>query len=149
MRFRAPQGRYRSLPGVLIALAAVICAGSSRAEAGCSHYVFAGRDGGGPSPRLEILDLDSAASSVPVAAQTPARPKPCSGAFCTGKPAIPAPVPAASAPSRVEQWGELMAPLPPISTVGRTWIDRECFVHAVVEGPSIERPPRFSRPTLS
>lgn len=142
MRRQSSQRGYRSLSGVLIALAAVVCAGASRAEAACSHYVLVGKDARAASLQLEILSRNSSALSTHQTAGVPARPKPCSGALCSGKPAVPVPIPAASGTTRVDQWGELMPPPPRLPLEVGIAPDRDCFVRALVEGPTLERPPR-------
>jgi hypothetical protein len=58
------------------------------AEAGCSHIVTSRADRHESSAVAESLMHILAASSDPL--PEPSRPRPCSGAFCTGEPAVPA-----------------------------------------------------------
>lgn len=139
MRSRPSQRGCSPLSGVAIALLAAFCAAPSRAEAGCSHYVVAGQHADEPLLRLDIFNPSTAAA---VAAEAPVRPKPCTGALCSGKPAVPLPVPITASVSRAEQWGEMMPPSSLPTTGGRLLTVAEPIVRAVIEEPSIERPPR-------
>jgi hypothetical protein len=58
------------------------------AEAGCSHLVASWADRYESSALSESLMHDLATSSDPL--PEPSRPHPCSGAFCSGQPAVPA-----------------------------------------------------------
>lgn len=141
MRSQPSQRRLRCLSGVLLALAAA-CAVPSKAEAGCSHYVIAGKSSEYALTQLDLFDRDSA--PTPVAVETPVPSKPCSGAFCSGKPAVPIPIPVPVTPgtTRVEQWGEVLPP-PALLAVAHQFLARsERLVRPVLEGPSIDRPPR-------
>ncbi|WP_165223520.1 hypothetical protein [Aquisphaera insulae] len=123
-----------------MALALVLCAWTSHARAGCSHYVVANADPGPISLRADLFDL---AGVVDLPSQVPARPKPCSGAFCSGKPAVPVPMSAPIVPSRP---GDAVVPrrpaLPAANGPGQLLASAEEIVRGVREGPSIERPPR-------
>jgi len=146
MRSQPSQRRFRCLSGVLLALAAV-CAVPSKAEAGCSHYVVAGKSTEHALTQLDLFDRDSA--PTPVAAETPVPSKPCSGALCSGKPAVPMPVPVTPGTTRVEQWGEVLPP-PALLAVAHQFLAHfERLVRPVLEGPSIDRPPRPCAVALS
>ncbi|MDR3634434.1 MAG: hypothetical protein P4L84_11565 [Isosphaeraceae bacterium] len=144
MRLRPSQRGVATLSGVLIALVWVVCANPSKAEAGCSHYAVAGKNLNLLSVRLDILDRHPAVATESVPVETPARPKRCSGALCSGKPAVPLPVPVAPSATRVEQWGNIELPPPLEPADGRVAAHTEHFVHAILDGPSIDRPPRPS-----
>lgn len=144
MRLRLSQRGFRTLPSVLVALAVVACAAPSRAQAGCAHYVVSGKAPAHSLGNLEIFDHPAAPQASPADDQLPPRPKPCSGALCSGKPAAPVPAPVATGTLRVDQWVDLMAPPPLEPGFGRALAHRERLVRPVVEGASIERPPRLS-----
>jgi hypothetical protein len=144
MRSRLAQRGFRTLPSVLIALAVVAGAAPSRTLAGCAHYVVSANTSTQSLNQLEILDQGTALHAVALKSQLPARPRPCSGALCSGKPAVPVPPPGVAGSLRVEQWGDLLAPRPLEPGPARALAHREGIVHPLVEGSSIERPPRFS-----
>jgi hypothetical protein len=58
------------------------------AEAGCSHLITSRADRRESSALAGSLMHDLATSSDPL--PEPSRPRPCSGAFCSGEPAVPA-----------------------------------------------------------
>lgn len=138
MRLRCARRGNRNALGTSIALAALLCAWPSKADAGCSHYVVANSLSERPAYRVRALEIEGA---VDVSSEVPARRKPCSGASCSGKPAVPismsievsrpvkAVVPRPTAPPDPCVKGQLLAYAERIS-------------RAVIEGPSILRPPR-------
>jgi hypothetical protein len=144
MRLRPANCDFRAAAGASIALAVLVCAWPSRADAGCSHYVVAKNDAGQIAMGLPIFDLVGGGGLVgggEVSGEAPARPKPCSGALCSGKPAVPVPVPIA-----VFRPVEAVVPRPPAPPAPRPTVQllayTERIVRAVIERPSIERPPR-------
>lgn len=145
MRSQPSQRRFRCLSGVLLALVAV-CAVPSRVEAGCSHYVIAGKSPEKALAQLDILGRNAVptSTSAAVPADTSVPSKPCSGALCSGKPAAPIPVPVAPGTNQVEQWGEMLPPPALLTVSDQLLAHSERPVRPVLEGPSIDRPPRSS-----
>jgi hypothetical protein len=137
MRLRPDQRGFGTAAGTLIALAVLLCAWPSKADAGCSHYAVANTYSG--SGQLDIFEHEG---EINVSSEAPAPPKPCSGALCSGKPAVPVPVPIAVGTTRADQWGLVDPRLPAPSELSRLFAYAERIVRAVIEGPSIERPPR-------
>ncbi len=129
---------FRTAAGTSIALAVLLCAWPSKADAGCSRYVVAKNDSGRLANWLHSYELGGGGS---VLSEAPADPKPCSGALCSGKPAVPVPVPIA-----VLRPVEAVVPRPPATpaarATGQLLAYAERIVRAVIEGPSIRRPPR-------
>ncbi len=79
-------------------LASWLCAPST-AKAGCSaHYISLQS-----SSSLELELLESIRMVDPPLKTTSQLPKPCTGAFCSGNPATPAPVSQPLAPNASEQ----------------------------------------------
>jgi hypothetical protein len=134
----------RTLAGVFVALLVSAVLAPSRTEAGCSHYVTSGNS----HVRMPISQLDvlnsTGSPSIPTETQPPFPPRPCSGALCSGKPAVPAPVPAVSTETYGEQWGELLSPSAALDVQGR-WLERaETLLQSILRGRPIDRPPRAS-----
>ncbi|MGC8641723.1 MAG: hypothetical protein ACP5XB_17795 [Isosphaeraceae bacterium] len=112
------------------------------ARAGCSGHYINSRSGSPDSlARLELLGLDEHVPALP--AKSPnQRPKPCSGAFCSGHPAVPVPA-VPPLPSHIR--GELALP-----DSLRLAADRGRFGHLLTNEPlrpalfpsSIFHPPR-------
>ena len=112
------------------------------ARAGCAaHYVNDRSSSLGSLAQVELLGLDGIVPALP--ARSPNnRPKPCSGAFCSGNPAVPVPA-IPSFPS--QQRGELALP-----DSLRLAADRGRFGHLLADEPlrpatfpsSIFHPPR-------
>lgn len=124
--------------GASIALTALLCAWPSRANAGCARYAVARNDSGPLAQQFTLLeDL----GEVDGPGRVPVRPKPCSGAYCSGRPAVPAPVSLTTlrTTDAVAAW--LLAPPDPRAK-GRPLAHAERNVRAVIEGTSILRPPR-------
>lgn len=139
MRLRPAKCEFRTGTGTSIALAVLLCAWPSNADAGCSHNVVAKNDSGQIAHRLDIIELEGRVND---SSEVPAQPKPCSGALCSGNPAVPVPVTVSIAVFRPL---EAVVPRPPASTAstaGQLFAYAERNVRAVIEGPSIERPPR-------
>ncbi len=129
---------FRTAGGTLIALAVLLCAWPSQAKAGCSHYVVAKTHA---VQLTQLLDSFERLDESRLSTEAPARPQPCSGAFCSGKPAVPVPV-----PIPMSRHTETVAPLKlltftPLATI-QFLAYTERIVHAEIEGPSIDRPPR-------
>ena len=133
----------RTLAGACVVLLASAILAPSPAEAGCSHDVISVNTRGTMrTSQLDILNPIGSPSN-PIATHPPSRPRPCSGALCSGKPAVP-PVPVVSTETQGEQWGELLSPPAALVEEGR-WLDRaKSFLQPVLQGPSIDRPPRAS-----
>ncbi len=141
MRLRPSQRGFPTVAGTSIALAMLVCVWTSKAEAGCSHYVVAKTHSRQLAHQLDIFEIDRGVG-VNVSSEAPARPKPCSGAFCSGKPAVPVPVPITVGTTRSDQWGAVVPRPPAPCATGQFLAYAERIVRAVIEGPSIERPPR-------
>ncbi len=139
MRLRPSQRGFGTVAGTSIALAVWLCAWTSTADAGCSHYVVVGTHS---RPLTYQLDLFERGDGFDVSNEAPAHPKPCSGALCSGKPAVPVPVPIAVGTTRADQWGAVVPRPPAPRATGQLLAYAERIVRAVIEGPSIERPPR-------
>lgn len=125
--------------GASIALTALLCAWPSRASAGCSHYAVARTDSG-PVAHQQLTLLEDL-GAVDASSEVPVRPKPCSGAFCSGKPAVPVPVSLTTVRTTDAVAAWLLAPPDPRAK-GRPLAHAERNVRAVIEGTSILRPPR-------
>jgi hypothetical protein len=138
VRLRPSTPGSRTAAVTSIALAVLLCIWPTRVNAGCSHYVVPDTQ----YERLaEWLDTLGRRGRVNVSSEAPVRPKPCSGALCSGKPAAPVPVPiAVSRPLGAVVPHPLVPPAPP--AIGRRLAHAERIVRAVIEGPSIDRPPR-------
>jgi hypothetical protein len=142
------QAGFRMLAGVCVGLLAVAVLCPSRALAGCSPYVITGNTHVGMlSSRLDVPHLTDAASAQ-TAAKHPLPSRPCSGALCSGKPAVPVPLPIVSPETRGEHWGELLS-APTAPQVEGRWRERaETLLQPIVEGPSIDHPPRMAGVSL-
>lgn len=142
MRLRPSQRGFHTVAGTSIALAVLLlCAWTSKAEAGCSHHVVANTHWEHLAHRLEIFKIERGVE-VNDSSEAPASPKPCSGALCSGKPAVPVPVPIAVGTTRADQWGVVVPRPPAPRATSQLLAYAERIVRAVIEGPSIERPPR-------
>jgi hypothetical protein len=71
------------------------------AKAGCSHLVTSKYDPRAPLLLLESLMADPAGRRDPL--PVPPAPRPCSGAWCSGQPAVPA-VPPSTVAGRLGTW---------------------------------------------
>lgn len=140
MRPRPSTLHYRAAAGASIALAVLFCAWPSRTYAGCSHYVIAEIQKGRLAYWSEVFEHGGA---FDLSNEAPARPKPCSGALCSGKPAAPIPTSAANSRSTT---GEAVFPrtsIPPVSPpTGRCRAYAEQISRPLIEEPRLERPPR-------
>jgi hypothetical protein len=96
-----------------LALLAVSLGAPAAAQAGCAHYVTSRSQVANRAAQLELLSLADALTSVGAEIPTnqPQPSKPCTGAMCSGNPAIPL-VPASSEAPRNSQWAvcEFAAP---------------------------------------
>jgi hypothetical protein len=108
VRFPKAAKRYRSLTASLLGAALCVLFVSSRSDAECARYVaYRDQNSHQASGRLEVLDfglIGKPRNAVPH--DRPAAPKPCSGALCSGSPAVPW-APIHTIPERVNQWAFL------------------------------------------
>ena len=141
MRLRPAKCDFRTAAGTSIALAVLLCAWPSKADAGCSHYEVANIHWEQLARRFDTFEFERG-GGVNVSSEAPARPKPCSGALCSGKPAVPAAVPIAVETTRADPWGAVVSQPPAPRASGQLLAYAERIVRAVIEGSSIERPPR-------
>ena len=115
MRPSRPESLRGTFVGALAAFLTVALFAPGTARASCSHYVrlkLAELDGG--SHGLELLNLPGVAAGAASTAPAPApgeRPRPCSGAFCSGSPGLPD-QPVNPAPTGGDDWGLLCETLP-------------------------------------
>lgn len=139
MKSRAFKRGFRTAAGISMAVAALLCVWSASARAGCSHYVLSGAHPNHLAYGLDVFDLGAGDEA---SNESPARPKPCTGALCSGKPAAPAPL--SIALGRIAEEAAVLRlhapPSPPAA--GPRLAHGERIVRAVIEGPSIDRPPR-------
>lgn len=89
MRSSAQRTAARLRLGAILSLLMLLCAPASSARAGCSaHYVTSRTHVAAETTVLDPLILSG--SVLPPGEQTPpVRPTPCSGALCSGNPAVP------------------------------------------------------------
>jgi hypothetical protein len=87
--------------GAVLSLLALALVAPRAAEAGCSHLVKSRADSVGISSLIEPLVGDVAGQLQESPA--PASPRPCSGALCSGQPAVPA-VPAGALSVQLDSW---------------------------------------------
>jgi hypothetical protein len=143
MRSQLSRHRFRPLGGVLATLAVAVCVGPGTARAGCAHYVTVGQSHDHAPFGLELLTRDSAGTAS-LAAAVPSRPRPCTGALCSGKPAVPLPSPVSALVGhpQAEEWVGL-SPAPVVaSAAGGARLTDDVRVRPIHEGASIDRPPR-------
>jgi hypothetical protein len=132
----------RRWAGAILALLACgwLAPASDRAE-GCDF-----RDHRGAlDAHFDRLAVAGALAPMPgLDASTPVDPPmPCSGAFCSGKPAVPS-MPASPAPARAPQWA-CQAELPPLPSSEPLFdSSRDGDARPVRRPPSIFHPPRAS-----
>ena len=94
--------------------------------------------------QLESLSLAGESPARPPA--PPKLPTPCSGALCSGSPAVPH-TPAPNVPQRAEPWGFLPAVPAAASEPGSTSSPfNDGPLHPVHRGLVVFHPPRPSRP---
>ncbi|OJW11258.1 MAG: hypothetical protein BGO49_11375 [Planctomycetales bacterium 71-10] len=138
MRGRLSNRGFVPTLGCLGILAALLCARTPEAHAVCSRHVVAAMHPRAASPRLDIPNHGEADEG---ADESPSRPKPCSGALCSGKPAVPIspPLPVGRAPEAI---APRAAPPPYALALGKPLASAERIVRIVMERPPIERPPR-------
>ncbi len=108
MLFLTTAKRYRSPTASLLVAAFCGLFVSSRSQAECARYVAYRDQNSQTSGRLELLDfgLIGKPPRNAVPHDRPAAPKPCSGALCSGNPAVPW-APIHTIPERVNQWAFL------------------------------------------
>ena len=113
------------------------------AEGGCSHLVTSQADSGQVSSLIEPLMRDLAGQSERIPA--PARPRPCSGALCSGQPAAPA-VPAELFEGELDSWA-CLAPVPGLAVPSDSFVSAEPDELQPTRLPiDIFHPPRRLRP---
>ena len=142
MRLEPSKRGFFTVVGTSLALVMLFCAWPSKAGAGCSRYAVSNSHSGQLPQGLSVLEHGDRGN---VSSEAPDRPVPCSGVFCSGKPAVPAPTPV-SVPIAVGRLSEavvIRSTIPPTPCdAGRYLACEERMVRAVTEGFSIERPPR-------
>jgi hypothetical protein len=113
------------------------------ARAGCSHYVTSRSQAAGVEAQLELLSLVGAlaAPQDQTPKDMPARRGPCSGAMCSGNPAVPL-APVSTEVQRSGQWAICELPIEPAGpgSVAARWEDAH-FSPAPISC-SIFHPPR-------
>src|ERR1700722_1382511 len=97
-RIRPTRHLFFSSAGAVATLLALALLAPPVAKAGCSHLVTSRNDRGHLSALVEPLMRDLGGPSDPLS--VPRGPRPCSGAWCTGQPEIPA-VPAGTFDGRL------------------------------------------------
>jgi hypothetical protein len=102
------------LTGALLMLLAFGLVAPPRAQAGCSHYVTSRSQAAGVEAQLELLSLVGtlAPHHDKAPTNTPERHIPCTGAMCSGNPAVPL-APVSTEVQRVGQWAMCAFPAPP------------------------------------
>ena len=130
-----------SLPaGTALAILALGVIAPPGVEGGCSHLVTSRTDRHGSSALTESLLYDLAAPSVPL--PIPSGPRPCSGAFCSGQPAVPA-VPAGVTDGRIVSWAWCSG-MPSPTSNGTSFLSEETSdpqtIHRLI---AVFRPPRL------
>jgi hypothetical protein len=109
------------LAGAALTLLVLVTLAPGIAEAGCSHSVTSRAD----SERLSSLiaplldDVAGHSEDLPV----PPSPRPCSGALCSGLPAVPA-VPAGVIDVQAESWA-WNAPVLGLASIGTSFLSTE------------------------
>ncbi|HEX8204001.1 MAG TPA: hypothetical protein VF590_26230 [Isosphaeraceae bacterium] len=129
--------------GVFVALLACGLCRPSEARAACGDHVIVvfahARGATSFDPRLLGGPMPRAADRSP--AIPSGRPRPCSGALCSGQPAIPL-VPASTIADRIEGWAyEIPCPGPRDPAAVRVTPDED-HLRPSHRGPSVFHPPR-------
>src|SRR4051794_2773145 len=96
-----PSHRSFSPAGAITTLLALVLIAPSVAKAGCSHLVTSRNDPARLPSLIEPLLHDLAGQSDPL--PTPPARRPCTGAWCSGQPAIPT-VPSGAFEGRLGSW---------------------------------------------
>jgi hypothetical protein len=131
--------------GVILSLPMLLCAAAPSARAGCAnHYLAVRTQQVAETHALDPLLLSRSAlpsrEGLP-----PARPTPCSGAFCSGNPAVPPSTAPLSLPEGDGHWAISLFP-PAVADPGSLARPGEDARLAPVNQPSsVFHPPR--RPT--
>jgi hypothetical protein len=133
-----------SLPaGAVVLLLGFAVLAPPSALGGCSHLVTSGTDPGRLSSPIEglIHDLAGKAAGLPA----PVRPRPCSGALCSGQPAAPS-VPPGLFDGRLESW-VWCASVPGLVLIGDSFLFAETNgVLPTRRSLDVFHPPRFITP---
>jgi hypothetical protein len=132
-----------SLPAgaVVLLLASGLLAPSS-VEGSCSHLVTSRTDPGRLS-QIESLVHDLAGESAGI--PNPLPPRPCSGALCTGQPAVPA-VPAGFFDGRIDTWA-WHASVPVLALIGDSFLFAETNeLQPIRQSLDVFHPPRAIPP---
>jgi hypothetical protein len=116
----------------------------SVAKAGCSHLVTSRNDPGRLASLVESLMRDLAGPSDPLPT-SPSRPR-CSGAWCSGQPAIP-PVPPGTFEGRLGSWAWCASSPAEVSTAPHSLVVETHVVVPLRRGNEVFHPPRLL-PTL-
>lgn len=113
--------------GATLSLLMLLCAPAPAAQAGCSaHYLSAQTQAAAETFALDPLILGG--SVLPPHGETPpARPVPCSGALCSGNPAVP------------------LSTVPPVMPDGDGHWALALFTPVLADPGSIARPDRSTR----
>jgi hypothetical protein len=129
-----------SLPaGAVGLLLALVLLAPPGAEGSCSHLVKSRTDSGRLSSLIDPLVHDLAGESAGI--PTPVPPCPCSGAFCSGQPAIPA-VPAGFFDGRIDSWA-LYASAPGLElTAASSLFEEANEIHTIRQPLDVFHPPR-------
>ena len=128
--------------GAILSLLMILCAPAPTARAGCSaHYLTSRARAAAETFALDPLILS--ASVLPPHGETPpSRPKPCSGALCTGNPAVPLSAVPPVMTEGVGDWAISLRP-PVLADPGSIAHRAEDARRAPVDQPSsIFHPPR-------
>ena len=130
--------------GAILSLLMLLCAPAPPARAGCSaHYLTSRAQAAAETFALDPLILS--ASALPSHGEAPpSRPKPCSGALCSGNPAIPLSAVPLVLTEGVGNWAISLRP-PILADPGSIARRAEDARRAPVDHPSsIFHPPRPS-----
>jgi hypothetical protein len=126
--------------GAVAALLALALFAPPVARAGCSHFVTSRTDPGRLFAPIEPLMQDLSRRSE--APRGPADPRPCSGAFCSGQPAVPA-VPAGVFGGVLNAWACLTAVPGLASRVDSFLSPATDELHPTRRAIAVFHPPRF------
>jgi hypothetical protein len=134
--------------GAILSLLMLFCAPAPAVRAGCSaHYATSRTQSSVDAFAIDPLILSG--SVLPFHDETPpTRPKPCSGALCSGNPAVPSPTVPPVTPKGDGDWAISLRP-PVLAEAGSiAWPAEDARLVPVDHPSSIFHPPRPSpRPT--
>ena len=139
MRLRSPWQPLKTPVGAVLTLLALALLAPSAAKAGCSHLVTTRDESGQHATLVEPLMRDLAGPSDPLSA--PPSRRPCSGAWCAGRDAIPA-VPPGAFEGRLRSWAWCMSSPDDLSTTPHFFSVDFPIVAPLHQGDDVFHPPR-------